>query len=125
MSSDGPAGLTAMTETPQTFTVGDGDDLITYDVRGDLSAATPLLVFGSPMDSTGFGTLVSLITDRPVVTLDPRGTGRNPEGTAPVSPELHASDLHRVVEELGVGAGRPDGYQRRRGQPARPGRSTP
>ncbi len=90
-----------MTNT-QTSTVGAGDDLITYDVHGDLASATPLFVFGSPMDSTGFGTLVGLISDRPVITYDPRGTGRNPEGTTPVTPEQHASDLHRVVEALGV-----------------------
>ena len=50
MSPEGPAGLTAMTTmtTPQTFTVGEGDDLITYDVRGDLSAGTPLFMFASP-----------------------------------------------------------------------------
>ena len=66
----------------QTFTVGEGDDLITYDVRGDLaSAASPLFMFGSPMEASYFGTLAGLFTDRPVVTYDPRGTARNPTGT--------------------------------------------
>ena len=88
--------------------LGEGDDAITYDVRGDLRDATPerpaLLMFGSPMDAHGFGTLASYFTDRPVVTYDPRGSGRNPVGTTPVPPELHAADLDRVVEALGVGA---------------------
>lgn len=94
-----------MTETAdvQTLTVGEGEDLITYDVRGDLTTATPLFLFGSPMDAVGFGTLASYFTDRAVVTYDPRGSGRNPVGTTPIPPELHASDLHRVIEALAVG----------------------
>jgi pimeloyl-ACP methyl ester carboxylesterase len=92
-----------MTSTPQTFTVGEGDDRITYDVRGDLSAGTPLFMFASPMDASGFGSLAGHFVDRPVVTYDPRGTGRNPTGTSQVSPEQHGDDLHRVIEALGVG----------------------
>ncbi|MEO9322156.1 alpha/beta fold hydrolase [Nocardioides sp. C4-1] len=86
-------------------TVGEGDDLITYDVHGDLASSTrPLFVFGSPMDAVGFGSIVPLLAvDRPVVTYDPRGTARNPTGTTPTPPELHAADLHRVIEALGVG----------------------
>ena len=38
-------------------------------------------MFASPMDAGGFGTLAGYFTDRPVVTYDPRGTGRNPTGT--------------------------------------------
>jgi pimeloyl-ACP methyl ester carboxylesterase len=92
-----------MTTTPQTFTVGHGDDLITYDVRGDLSDGTPLFMFASPMDASGFVSLAGHFEDRPVVTYDPRGTGRNPTGTTEVTPEQHADDLHRVIEALGVG----------------------
>src|ERR671933_821561 len=89
-----------------TRTVGEGDDLITYDVRGDLAEATPdrpvLVMFGSPMDASGFGSLAARFTDRPVVTFDPRGAGRNPKGTSPVTPEQHAEDLHRVITALDV-----------------------
>ena len=95
-----------MTETsvaPQTSTVGEGEDLITYDVRGDLSSGTPLFIFASPMDASGMVSLAARFTDRPVVTYDPRGAGRNPTGTTEVTPEQHAEDLHRVVEALGVG----------------------
>ncbi|WP_459643914.1 alpha/beta fold hydrolase [Kineococcus sp. NUM-3379] len=87
--------------------MGQGEDTIHYDVRGDLTAATaerPVLVMvGSPMDATGFGSLAARFADRPVVTVDPRGAGRNPTGTSALSPELHGHDLHRVIEDLGTG----------------------
>ena len=97
-----------MSETPvDTRVVGEGADAITYDVRGDLADATPdrpvLMLIGSPMDASGFGTLASHFTDRPVVTYDPRGAGRNPTDTAPLTPEQHAADLHRVIQALAAG----------------------
>ncbi len=55
------------------------------------------------MDAVGFGSLADRFADRPVVTYDPRGAGRNPTGTSEVPPEQHAEDLHRVIEALGVG----------------------
>ena len=79
---------------------------VTYDVRGDLSSGTtPLFLIGSPMDASGFGTLAGHFTDRPVVTYDPRGTGRStrPDHTLEQTPDDHAVDLHAVVEALGVG----------------------
>lgn len=88
-------------------TLGEGDDLIHLDVRGDLAEATAdrpvLLLFGSPMDASGFGALAARFTDRPVVTYDPRGAGRNPTATTPMTPEQHAEDLHRVITSLGTG----------------------
>jgi len=92
-----------MTTDVQTCTVGEGADLITYDVRGDLGSGTPLFMFASPMDASGFGSLASHFTDRPVVTYDPRGAGRNPKGSVDVPPQQHGEDLHRVVEALDVG----------------------
>lgn len=96
-----------MTSTLQTFVVGDGEDAITYDVRGDLTDGTPgrpvLMIIGSPMDASGFTTLAGHFADRPVVTYDPRGSGRNPTGTTPVLPEQHAEDVHRVIAASGVG----------------------
>ncbi|NAZ84656.1 alpha/beta fold hydrolase [Kineococcus indalonis] len=90
-----------------TYTVGQGQDTLHYDVHGDLTAATAdrpvLLMVGSPMDASGFTSLAARFSDRPVVTVDPRGAGRNPKGTSALSPEVHARDLHRVVEDLGVG----------------------
>jgi pimeloyl-ACP methyl ester carboxylesterase len=82
---------------------------LAYDVRGDLADCTagnpPLLLFGSPMDSTGFTTLAGHFPDRVVVTYDPRNTGRSQVGDtgAAVTVEQHADDLHALVENLGVG----------------------
>jgi pimeloyl-ACP methyl ester carboxylesterase len=97
-----------MTElTITTHTVGTGTSAVTYDVRGDLAAATAdrpvLMIVGSPMDASGFGTLAGHFTDRPVVTYDPRGAGRNPTDTTPISAEEHADDVHRVIQDLAVG----------------------
>ena len=82
---------------------------VAYAVIGDLADATPdrppLLLFGSPMDSTGFGTLAALLADRVLVLVDPRNTGRSlrKDPTAPVTPEEHADDLHALVTALGGG----------------------
>src|SRR3978361_1718831 len=62
-----------MTElTVTTHTIGEGLDAITYDIRGDLTEGTAdrpvLLMVGSPMDASGFGTLAGFVTDRPGVT---------------------------------------------------------
>lgn len=96
---------TEQTAARQTRTVGTGDDLITYDViEGDGSAgAAPLMLMGSPMDAGGFGTLAGHFGDRTVLTYDPRGAGRNPTGTGPLTPEQHAEDLHRVISDAGLG----------------------
>lgn len=102
MSPRGVTSLSDMTDK-QTFTVGEGDDLISYDVRGDLASGRPLFMFASPMDASGFGSLAAHFEDRPVVTYDPRGAGRNPTGTTDITPEQHAEDLHRVIEALGAG----------------------
>jgi pimeloyl-ACP methyl ester carboxylesterase len=91
----------------QTHTFGNASASITYDVRGELADATPerppLLMFGSPMDATGFGTLAGYFADRPVVTYDPRGAGRNPTDTSDITPEQHAEDLHTLIQTLGTG----------------------
>ncbi|SDT52982.1 alpha/beta fold hydrolase [Actinoplanes derwentensis] len=80
---------------------------IAYDVRepAESSSAAPLMLIGSPMDASGFGTLAGHFTDRRVITYDPRGTGRStrtdpaPEST----PEQHADDVRRVLEAVGGG----------------------
>lgn len=79
---------------------------LTYDINGELTAGVvPLLLIGSPMDASGFGTLASHFADRVVVTYDPRNTGRSrrDDTLAAVSFGDHADDLHAVVEALGVG----------------------
>jgi pimeloyl-ACP methyl ester carboxylesterase len=79
-----------------------------YDVRGDLDAGGAhrvLVLAGYPMDATGFGTLASYFTDRPVVTYDPRPVGRSSRdnGDRPLTPRDHAEELHLLIEALGVG----------------------
>ena len=82
---------------------------LTYDVHGDLAAATDdrpvLMIIGSPMDASGFGSIASHFTDRPVVTYDPRGTGRSERTDAAKqsTPQQHADDIHRVIGAVGAG----------------------
>jgi pimeloyl-ACP methyl ester carboxylesterase len=90
---------------PTTHTVAVPGATITYDVRPNLSSAEPvLLVIGSPMGAGGFGTLASHLTDRTVVTYDPRGVDRSVRTDGGVSnPDLHADDLHALIAALGAG----------------------
>src|ERR671910_1601234 len=85
----------------------DGAD-IAYDVRGPLPTADgrpPLVMIGQPMDASGFGALASHLTDRTVVTYDPRGLGRSTrtDGRTDNTPEVQAEDVHAVIEALGAG----------------------
>src|SRR5207247_8301914 len=77
-----------------------------YDVRPNATTTEPvLLVIGSPMGASGFGTLSSHFTDRTVVTYDPRGSERSQKAD-PASlstPEQHADDLHRLIQALDGG----------------------
>jgi pimeloyl-ACP methyl ester carboxylesterase len=79
---------------------------LVFDVRGDLAAGgVPLLLFGSPMDAGGFGTLAGHFGDRTVVTYDPRGTSRSvrTDGSLESSPEDHAGDLRHLIDALATG----------------------
>ncbi|GAB2643879.1 alpha/beta fold hydrolase [Nocardia goodfellowii] len=81
---------------------------LTYDVHGPLPTADgrpPLLMTGLPMDASGFTTLASYFTDRTVVTYDPRGLGRSVRSDGQVDnvPDVHAADVHAVIEALGAG----------------------
>jgi pimeloyl-ACP methyl ester carboxylesterase len=78
---------------------------LTYDVRsGGTSDAAVLLLIGSPMGAAGFGTLAGHFPDRTVVTYDPRGTERSEmtDPASPITPDAHAEDLHRLIQELGA-----------------------
>jgi len=98
-----------MTSAIRTHTLDAPGVTCTYDVHGDLAAATSeravLMMVGSPMEAAGFGTLASHFTDRPVVTYDPRGVGRSTrtDDQTESTPEQHADDIARVVDALGVG----------------------
>ncbi len=96
--------MTLTEETTRTLAVPGAS--LTYDFRpGASPKTTPLLLIGSPMAAAGFGTLAGHFTDRAVVTYDPRGSERSQltEPTNPPTPEQHADDLHRIIEEIGGG----------------------
>jgi pimeloyl-ACP methyl ester carboxylesterase len=79
---------------------------LTYDVRrNDASTEPVLLLIGSPMGAAGFGTLARHFPDRTVVTYDPRGVERSlkTDPASPVTPEVHADDLHRLIQAIGGG----------------------
>jgi pimeloyl-ACP methyl ester carboxylesterase len=79
---------------------------LTYDVRhSDSSTQPPLFLIGQPMGAEGFVTLAGHFSDRTVVTYDPRGAERSvkDDPAGPATPELHADDLHRVIEAVGLG----------------------
>ncbi len=79
---------------------------LTYDVRGgDSGDDAVLFLIGSPMGAAGFGTLAGHFTDRTVMTYDPRGTERSEmtDPASPITPDAHADDLHRLIQELGAG----------------------
>lgn len=99
-----------MADSPRTpGTVAVPGAVLAFDVVGDLADATPeappLVLAGSPMDITGFGSLVERLEGRVLVLTDPRNVGRSTrdDPTAAVTPEQHAEDLHALVEALGVG----------------------
>ena len=91
----------------ETRTLAASGATLTYDIRGDLHGRelVPLLMVGSPMAATGFGSLAQYFTDRPVVTYDPRGIGRSTrdDGTSSGTPEEHSDDIRRIIEALAAG----------------------
>ena len=95
--------MTTMTE-PTTSTLEVPGAVLTYDVRRNPDSGEPaLLLIGSPMGASGFGTLASHFPDRTVVTYDPRGVERSTKAdpASQSTPEQHADDLHRVIQALG------------------------
>jgi pimeloyl-ACP methyl ester carboxylesterase len=94
-----------VTTTISTHTLEAPGATLTYDVRGRLGDGTPLLIIGSPMGAEGFTTLAGHFPDRPVVTYDPRGTGRSirTDGSGELTPDDHAADLARIVAAIGGG----------------------
>ncbi|HKP99878.1 MAG TPA: alpha/beta hydrolase [Actinomycetes bacterium] len=77
---------------------------LTYDVRRNHASTEPiLLLIGSPMGASGFGTLSRHFPDRTVVTYDPRGVERSAktDPASPVTPDVHADDLQRLIQAIG------------------------
>jgi pimeloyl-ACP methyl ester carboxylesterase len=96
--------MTTMTE-PTTKTLDVPGATLTYDIRKADSSAPALLLIGSPMGASGFGTLASHFTDRTVVTYDPRGVERSTKAdpASQSTPDQHGDDLHRLIDDLGMG----------------------
>jgi|SRR6266702_155767 len=91
---------------PTTHTLDVPGAVLYYDVRSNDSGTDPvLLLIGSPMGATGFGTLAGHFADRTVVTYDPRGAERSvrTDGAAESTPDEHADDLHRLISALDAG----------------------
>jgi pimeloyl-ACP methyl ester carboxylesterase len=93
---------------PQTHTLETPDVDLVYEVQAPSTADQghrPLLMAGHPMDARGFDTLRSYFPDRVVVSYDPRGLGRSnrKDGEKARTPEMHATDLHALITELGTG----------------------
>ncbi|MFC0675455.1 alpha/beta fold hydrolase [Brachybacterium hainanense] len=80
--------------------------VLAYDVRtpSTPSSHRPLFVLGSPMAASGFAQLLEHLTDRIVLTYDPRMAERSRlTAPAPVSVEIHAEDLHAIVADAALG----------------------
>jgi uncharacterized protein YndB with AHSA1/START domain/pimeloyl-ACP methyl ester carboxylesterase len=100
LAEDAASGTAKMT----THTLDVPGATLTYDVRpNDASAEPTLLLIGWPMGAAGFGTLSRHFSDRTVVTYDPRGVERSVKSdpASPVTPEVHADDLHRLIQAIG------------------------
>ncbi len=77
---------------------------LAYDVRpGGRADSPPLFLIGSPMGAAGFATLASHFPDRKIITYDPRGAERSTkeDPTSLSNPDLHADDLHRIIQAVG------------------------
>jgi len=83
----------------------DGARLV-YDVTPRPSSTKrPLMLIGQPMGASGFTELVAHFDERTVITYDPRGAERSvkDDPMMEVGPDIHADDLHRVIQEAGGG----------------------
>jgi pimeloyl-ACP methyl ester carboxylesterase len=88
---------------PTTRTLEATGATLTYDVRPGSGDDIPLFLIGSPMGAAGFDSLASLFPDRTIITYDPRGAERSTKAdpSTESSPDQHADDLHRIIEEVG------------------------
>ena len=98
--------VTSRTTQTTTHTLDVPGATLTYDVRrNDASTEPILLLIASPMGAAGFGTLSQHFSDRTVVSYDPRGVERSvtTDPTSPVTLDVHADDVHRLVQAIGGG----------------------
>ncbi len=76
---------------------------IYYETRG---SGPVLLIVGQPMTSGPFAPLADLLADTyTVVTYDPHGVGASTvdDLSQPITPEVEADDLARIIDALGAG----------------------
>ncbi|MBL0887872.1 alpha/beta fold hydrolase [Myceligenerans indicum] len=90
----------------KTHTLDAPGAVLTYDVREPETAsdAPALVLIGLPMGAHGFGSLAARLTDRRVVTYDPRGVERStrePDGSTLLAD--HVDDVLRVIDAVGGG----------------------
>jgi pimeloyl-ACP methyl ester carboxylesterase len=98
--------MTTTATSPTTHTLDVPGATLAYDVRRNAdSGEPPLVLIGAPMGAAGFGSLAGHFADRTTVTYDPRGTERSTLANAadPVTPDVHADDIHRVIQAIGGG----------------------
>ena len=98
--------MTLTQALPSTHTIEVPGATITYDIRpGTGTEPTPLMLIGSPMGASGFGTLSGFMADRTLITYDPRGVERSTkvDPSTESTPEQHADDIHAVIEAVGLG----------------------
>src|SRR3954452_5431064 len=79
---------------------------ITYDVRAnEASTQRPLMIIGSPMAASGFGTLAGHFPERPAIPYAPRGAERSTKSdpSSESTPPEHAEDIHAVIQAAGLG----------------------
>jgi pimeloyl-ACP methyl ester carboxylesterase len=97
--------MTTETATTRTTLILEAPSaVLTYDIRRNDSSTEPaLMLIGSPMDASSFGTLAGYFADRTIVTYDPRGVerSRRTDAATETKVEEHADDLHRVIEAVG------------------------
>src|SRR5918998_996650 len=78
---------------------------LVYDLRrSDTATEPPLVLIGSPMGAGGFPSLAEHFPDRTLVSYDPRNNGERSiadDPAAPITPEVQADDVHRIIEEVG------------------------
>ncbi len=92
---------------PTTHTLDVPGASLAWDVRPGTTDDHPVLVMvGYPMGATGFTSLAARLTDRTVVTYDPRGiersttTGDDGDESARSLTEQNVADLHAVLGEV-------------------------
>jgi pimeloyl-ACP methyl ester carboxylesterase len=98
--------MPTLTTEPTTKTLAVPGATLAYDLRPNESSTEPvLLLIGFPMGAAGFGTLAGHFADRTVATYDPRGSERSTKDdpASEGNPDIHADDLHRLIEALGSG----------------------